>query len=268
MTISEAYSFSSIQSFSHVWLLATLWTVAHHGSLFITNSQSLLKLMDMSWWWTWWWTSSSRWYHPTISSSVAPFSCLQSFPALGSFSVSQLFTSGGQSIRISASASVSMNIQDWFPLGLTRLISLQSKGISSLLQHHSSKVSILPCSAFFMVQISHPYTTTGKTTALTRQTYVGKVLSLLFKILSRLVITFLPRSKRLLISWLQPPSAVILEPSKIKFVAVSTVSPSICHEWWEWMPWSSFFECWVLSQLLHSPLSLSSRGCLVHCFLP
>ena len=108
--------------------------------------------------------------------------------------------------------------------------------LKSLLQHHSSKVSILRCSAFFMVQISHPYTTTGKTTALTRQTYVGKVMSLLFKILSRLVITFLARSKRLLISWLQPPSAVILEPSKIKFVAVSTVSPSICHEWGEWMP--------------------------------
>ena len=122
-----------------------------------------------------------------------------------------------------------------FRIDLFDLLAVQGN-LKSLLQHHSSKVSILRCSAFFMVQISHPYTTTGKTTALTRQTYVGKVMSLLFKILSRLVITFLARSKRLLISWLQPPSAVILEPSKIKFVAVSTVSPSICHEWGEWMP--------------------------------
>ena len=100
----------------------------------------------------------------------------------------------------------------------------------SLLQHHSSKASILLRSAFFMVQLSHPYMTTGKTIALTRQTFAGKVISLLFNMLSRLVITFLPRSKRLLISWLQSPSAVILEPSKIKPDTVSTVSPSISHE--------------------------------------
>ena len=95
----------------------------------------------------------------------------------------------------------------------------------SLLQHHSSKASILQCSAFFTVQLSHPYMTTGKTIALTRQTFVGKVMSLLFNMLSRLVITFLPRSKCLLISWLQSPSAVMLEPKKIKSDSVSTVSP-------------------------------------------
>ena len=102
--------------------------------------------------------------------------------------------------------------------------------LKSLLQHHSSKASILRCSAFFTDQLSHPYTTTGKTIALTRPTFVGKVMSLFLNMLSRLVITSLPRSKRLLISWLQSPSAVILEPIKIKSGTVSTVSPSICYE--------------------------------------
>ena len=102
--------------------------------------------------------------------------------------------------------------------------------LKNLLQHHSTKASILRRSAFFTVQLSHPYMTTGKTIALTRQTLVGKVMSLLLNMLSRLVITFLPRSKHLLISWLQSPSAVILEPKKRKSVPVSTVSPSICHE--------------------------------------
>ena len=102
--------------------------------------------------------------------------------------------------------------------------------LKSLLQHHSSKTSIFQCSAFFIVQLSHPYMTTGKTIALTRQTFVGKVMSLLFNMLSRLVIAFLPRSKRLLISWLQSPSAIILEPTKIKSVTVSIISPSICHD--------------------------------------
>ena len=130
--------------------------------------------------------SLSRWCHPTISSSVIPFSsCLQSFPASGSFQMSQLCTSGGQSIGVSASASVlSMNIQDWSPVGLTGLIFLQSK---SVLQHHSSKASIFWCSAFFMVQLTHPYMTTGKTIALTSWTFVAKVMSLLFNMLSRLV---------------------------------------------------------------------------------
>ena len=102
--------------------------------------------------------------------------------------------------------------------------------LKSLLQHHSSKASILRCSAFFIVQHSHPYMTTGKTIALTRQTFVDKVTSLLFNMLSRLVITFLPSSKHLLISWLQSPPAVILEPRKIKSATVSTASPSIYHE--------------------------------------
>ena len=102
--------------------------------------------------------------------------------------------------------------------------------LKSLLQHHSSKASILQHSAFFMIQLSHPYMTTGKTIALTRQTFVSKVMFLLFNMLSMLVIAFLPRNKCLLISWLQSPSAVILEPRKIKSVTVSIVSPSICHE--------------------------------------
>ena len=143
---------------------------------------------------------SSRWRHATILSFVNPFSsCLQSFWASGSFQMSEFFTLGGQSIGVSASASVlPMNIQGWFPLGWTGWISLQKQGtLRSLLQHHSSKASILRCSAFFTVQLSHPYMTTGKTIALTRQTFVGKVMSLLFNMLSRLVIAFLPRNKHL-----------------------------------------------------------------------
>ena len=139
------------------------------------------------------------------------------FLSIRSFQMSQLFTSGGQSIGVSASTSVlPMNTQKWSPLGWTGWISLQSKGLSkSLLQYHSSKASILWCSTFFIVQLSHPYMTTGKTIALTRCTFVGKVMSLLFKMLCRLVIAFLPRGKHLLISWLQSPSAVILEPPQI-----------------------------------------------------
>ena len=142
--------------------------------------------------------------------------------------MSQFFASGGQSIRASASV-LSMNTQDWFPLQLTGfdLLAVQET-LKSLLQHHSSKVSILWCSPFFIVQLSHPYMTTGKTIALTRQTFVSKVLSLLFNMLSRFLIAFLPKSKHLLISWLQSPSTVILEPKKI--VIASIVSPSICHE--------------------------------------
>ena len=114
---------------------------------------------------------------------------------------------------------------------IVRLDLLAVQGtLKSLLQHHSSKTSILWCSAFFTVQLSHPYMTTGKTIALTRWTFVVKVMSLLFNMLSSLVITLLPRSKLLLISWLQSPSAVILEPPKIKSATVYTVSPSICNE--------------------------------------
>ena len=136
---------------------------------------------------------SSQGCHPTISSSVVPFSSyLQSFPGSASFLMSWLFTSRGQFIGASASASVLlMIIQDQFPFRLTGLISLQSK---SLLQHHSSKASVLQRSAFFMVQLSHPYMTTGKTIQLTVWTFVGKIMSLLFNTLSRFVIVFLPRS--------------------------------------------------------------------------
>ena len=145
---------------------------------------------------------SSWWCHPAISSSVVPFSsCSESLPASGSFQMSQLFSSGGQSIGVSASTSVlPMNTQDW-SLGWTGWISLQFKKLSSL-QHHSSKALILWCSDFFRVQFSHTYMSTGKTIALNRRTFVGKVMSLLFNMLSRLVIAFLPRSKHLLISWL------------------------------------------------------------------
>ena len=145
-----------------------------------------------------------------------PFSsCLQSFTASGSFPVSQFFASVNQywsfSFSISPSSEYSGLISfriDWFDL-----LAVQGTP-KSLLQHHSSKVSILQCSAFFTVQLSYPYMTTGKTIALTRWTFVSKVMSLLFNMLSRLVIAFLPRSKCLLISWLKSPSAVILEPQK------------------------------------------------------
>ena len=162
----------------------------------------------------------------TISFSVSLFSfCLQSFPASGSFPMSQLFVSGGQSIGASALAfSLPVNIQDWFPLGLTGLISLQSKELSRVFSS-----TTIQKYRFFSAQPSSQ--TTGKTIALTRRTSVGKVISLLFNMLSRLVITFLPRSKRLLISWLQSPSAVILEPPKIKSDTVSTVCPSSSLEW-------------------------------------
>ena len=127
---------------------------------------------------------SSWWWHPTISTSVIPFSShFQSFPASGSFPVSQFFTSGGQRIGASASASVlPMNIQDWFPLEWTSWISLQSKGLSRVF-FNTTKASILQHSAFFTVQLSHPYMTTGKLIALTRWTFVGKVMCLLFTFL-------------------------------------------------------------------------------------
>ena len=168
--------------------------------------------------------------HPTISSSVTPFSsCPQSFPASGSFPVSWLFASGGQSIGFSISPSSEFSGLIFFRIDWFDLPAVQGT-LKSLLQHHNSKVSILWCSAFFMVQLSHPYMTTGKTIALTLQTSVGKVMSVFFNTLSRFVIAFLQRSKCLLISWLQSPSEVILEPKKRKSVTVSIFSPSIRHE--------------------------------------
>ena len=141
--------------------------------------------------------SSSQWRHPTITSSVPFSSCPQSFPASRSFQMSQFFTSGDQSIGVSASASVLQWIVRTDFLYMDWLDILAVQGTLKNLQHHSSKASILWCSAFLIVQLSHPYMTTGKTIALTRQTLVVKVMSLLFNMLSRLVITFLPRRKHL-----------------------------------------------------------------------
>jgi len=137
----------------------------------------------------------SQWCHSIISSSVIPFSHLQSFPASGSFQMSQFFASGGQSTGVSASASV-LNIHS-FRMDWLDLLTVQGT-LKHLLQNHSSKAPILRCSAFFIVQLSHPYMTTGKTIALTRQMFVGKVMSLLCNMLSKLVITYLPRSNHLL----------------------------------------------------------------------
>ena len=161
--------------------------------------------------------------HPTIWSSVVPFSShLQSFQASGSFPMSQFFTSSGQSIGVSASTSVlPMNTQSSFPLGWTGWISLQSTGLSRVFSNTTVQKH-----QFFGTQLSSQssshihYMITGQTIALTRQTFVGKVMSLLFNMLSRWVITFLPSSKCLLISWLLSPSAVILEPKKIKSLTV------------------------------------------------
>ena len=154
------------------------------------------------------------------------------FPSIVSFQMSQFFASGGQSIGVSASTSVlPRNTQDWSPLRWTGWISLQSKGLSRVFSNTTlQKHQFFSTQLSFIVQLSHPYMTTGKAIALTRQTFVGKVMSLLFNMLSRLVVTFLPRNKRLLISRLHSPSAVILEPPKIKSDTVSTVSPSISHE--------------------------------------
>ena len=194
---------SSVQSLSHVRLSVTPWTAVCQASLSITNSQSLLKLMSIQ--------SVMPFNHchplllpPLIFPSIRVFSnesalCIR-LPKCWSFSFS-----------ISPSNEYSRLISfrmDWLdPLAVQGTL-------KSLLQHHSSKASILQCSAFFVVQLSHPYMTTEKTIPLTRQTFVGKIMSLLFNILSRLVIIFPPRSKHLLISWLQSPSAVILDPQK------------------------------------------------------
>ena len=208
--------FSSVQSLSRVQLFVTPWTAAHRASLSITNSWSLLKLTSIE--------SVMPSNHLIL---CCPLLLLpQSHPAWGSFQMCPFFTSGGQSIGVSAAASVlPMNIEDWFPLGLTDWISLQNKEYSSLIYHHNSKASICRHSAFLWSN-SHIHTwLLEKTIALTRQTFIGKVMSLLFNMLSRLIIIFLPRNKHLLISWLQSPSAVILQlPTQKKSVTVSTAS--------------------------------------------
>ena len=164
----ERNNVAVVQSLTHVWLFATPCTAAGQASLSFTVSWSLLKLLSIEL------VMSSN--HLIL---CRPFLLLLSvFPSIRVFPVSWLFASGGQRIGASALASVlPMNIQGWFPLGLTGLISLKSKTRKSLLQHHSSKASILWCSSFFMVQFSHPYMTTGKTIALTIQTFAGKVMS-------------------------------------------------------------------------------------------
>src|SRR5574337_344209 len=195
---------------------------ARQASLSITNSQSSLRLTSIE--------------------SVMPSSHLilcHPFLLLPPISPSIRVFSNESTLRMrwpkywSFSFSISLSNEHpgliSFRMDWVDLLAVQGT-LKSLLQHHSSKASILQHSAFFTVQISHPYMTTGKTIALTRLTFVGKVMSLLFNMLSRFVIAFLPRSKHLLISWLQSPSAVILEPPKIKSDTVSTVSPSISHE--------------------------------------
>ena len=198
--------FSSVQSLSNVWLLATPWTAEHQASLSITSSQNPHKPMSIE--------SVMPSSHlilcrpllllPSIFSSIRVFSNESAlhirWPKYWSFSFSI-----SPSNEYSGLISLRM---DWLDL-----LAVQGT-LKSLLQHHSSKSSILRCSAFFIIQLSHPYMTTGKTIALTRWTFVGKVMSLLFNMLSRLVITFLPRNKCLLISWLQSLSSVILEQKK------------------------------------------------------
>ena len=180
----------------------------------------------------------SQWCHPTISSSVVPFSSHLSLSQHQS--LFKWVNSSHQVAKVlefqlqysnEYSGLISFRV-DWLDLLAVRAT------FKSLLQHYSSKASILWCSAFFIVQLSHPYMTTGKTIALTRWTFLGKIMSLLFNMVSRLVTTFLPRSKYFLISWLHSPSAVILEPPKIKSVTVSTVSHLFAKKWWDWMPWS------------------------------
>ena len=214
----------SVQLLSRVQLFATPWTKACQASLSITNTQGLHKLMSIE----------------LVMLSSHLILC-RPLPLLPPISLSIRVFSNESALRIrlpkywSFSFSISPSKEHpgliSFRMDWLELLAVQGT-LKSLLQHHSSKASILWLSAFFIVQLSHPYMATGKTIALTRQTFVGKVMSLLFHMLSALVITFLPRSKRLLISWLQSSSAVILEPPppKIKSDTVSTVSPSICHE--------------------------------------
>ena len=253
--------FSSFQSLSHVQLFAAQWITARQASLSITNSWSSLKLTSFES------VMPSRnlilcrplLLLPPIPPSIRVFSnestLRMRWPKYWSFS-----SSISPSNEYPGLISFRM---DWLDL-----LAVQ-RTLKSLLQHHSSKASILWRSAFFTVQLSHPHMTTGKNIVLTRRTFVGKVMSLLFNMLSWLVITFLLRSKSLFISWLQSPSAVILEPRKIKSETVSTVYPSICHE--VTGPDAMILVFWMLSS--KPTFSLSSftfiRGSLVLLhFLP
>jgi len=231
---------------------------AHQASLSITNSQSLLKLMSID--------SVMPSNHLILCRPILLLPSI--FPSFRVFSTeSVLHIRWPKYWNFSFSISPSNEYSELISFKMDRLDLLAVQGtLKSLLQHHSSTASILRCSAFFIVQISHPYMTTRKTIALTRRTSVGKVMSLLFNMVSRLIIAFLLRSKHLLISWLQSPSAVILEPRKIKS---PTVSPSMSHE--VMGPDAIIFVFWMLSfkPFFHSALSLSSRGSLVLLhFLP
>ena len=214
--------FSSVQSLSYVWFLATPRTAAHQASMSITNSKSLLKLMSIE-------SVMPSIHFILCRLLLLPPSIFPSIRVFSNESVLPIRWPKYWSFSFSVSPSnehpglISFTI-DWLDL-----LAVQGT-LKSLLQHHSSKASTFQCSAFFTVQLSHQYMTTGKNIALTRWTFVGKVMSLLFNMLTRLVINFLPRSKRPLISWLQSPSAVILQPPKIKSNTVSIVSPSICRE--------------------------------------
>ena len=238
----------SVQLLSPVRFFATPWTTAYQASLFITNTQSPPKPMSIE--------------LVMPSSHLILCRLLLLPPVLPSIRVfsneSTLHIRWPKYWSFSFSINPSNEHPGLISFRMNWLDRLAVQGtLKSLLQHHNSKASILRHSAFFTVQLSHPYMTTGKTTALTRWTFAGKVMSLFLNMLSRLVITFLPRSKCLLISWLQSPSAVILEPPKIKSDTVPHLFPM---KWWDQMPWSYFSECWALSQLFHSPLS--SRGFL------
>ena len=211
-----------VQSLSHVRFFVTPWPVLSQASLSITNSWSLLKLMSIK--------LVMPSHHLILCHSLLLLpSVFSSIMIFSNESVLHIRWPKHWSFSFCISPPNEYSGLISFRLDWLDLLTVQGT-LKSLLQHHSSKASILWYSAFFMVQLSHPYMATGKTIALTRQTFVGKIMSLLFNTLSRLVIAFLPRSKRLLISWLQSPSTVILEPKKMKSDTVSLFSPSICHE--------------------------------------
>ena len=218
-----------VQSLSQVRLFVTSWITAHQGSLSFTISWSLLKLMSIEL------VMPSN--HLVLCHPLLLLPSL--FPSIRVFSnelALHIRWPKYWSLSINPSNEYSGLISfmiNWFDL-----LAVQ-RTLKTLFHHYTSKASILQCSAFFMIQLSHPYMTTGKPTALSVCTYISQVISLLFNILSRFVIAFLPRSKRLLISWLQSPSAVIWEPKKIKSVTVFIPPPHIfAMKWWNWMPWS------------------------------
>ena len=225
---------SSVQSLSHVWLFATPWIAACQTPLSITNSQSLLKLMPIE---SVMPSSHLILCHPLLLRPPNP-------PSIRVFSTQPtLCMRWAKYWSFSFSISPSSEHPGLISLGMDWLDLLAVQGtLKSLLQHHSSKASILWHSAFFTIQLSHPYMTTGKTIALNRWTFVGKIMSLFFNMLSRLVITCLPRSKCLLISWLQSPSAMILEPPKIKPDTVFHCLPI-------YFPWRAGTRCHDLSFL-------------------